>query len=187
MYDDKAPEQDKIGCDEQVFKLSVYEAGHALTARALGLKIVSVRMFPRPPVLISDKPFSSTSWAAFIETLEIRVIELFGGQIAEEQACGSNSCCSGDIVRIDELCRLISGLSGESDYETTMFKLEDQAQKIFEEARFRDAILPMARYLHQMTLDGHDEILGADIEKELDKYVPATAKKSWLKRTFGGV
>ncbi|MFT7594385.1 MAG: hypothetical protein ACI8R4_001705 [Paracoccaceae bacterium] len=56
-------------CADQTFRLAVYEAGHALTARALGLKLVSVRMLPRPPVLISDKAFATNDWAAFIETL----------------------------------------------------------------------------------------------------------------------
>lgn len=172
-------------CNDHVFRLSIYEAGHALTARALGLHILSVRMLPRPPVMVSDKAFSNNDWGAFIETLEIRVIELFGGQIAEETACLSNSCCSGDMTRIDELCRLISGLDGETDHETIMFGLEDDARKIFADDAYRDAILPIAQFLHQKTTDGYSEIVGKDLEKELDKYVPRTEKPSWLKRTFG--
>lgn len=185
MLDKTAKPGQESLCDDHVFRLSIYEAGHALTARALGLKIVSVRMLPRPPVMVSDKAFATNNWGAFIETLEIRVIELFGGQIAEETACKSNSCCSGDMTRIDELCRLISGLDGETDHETVMFGLEDDARKIFAEDRYREAIIPIARFLHQKTTDGYSEISGEDIEAELDKYVPRTEQPSWLKRTFG--
>ena len=173
-------------CKEQIYLLSVYEAGHALTARALGLKIVSIRMFPRPPVLVSEKAFASNNWPAFIETLEIRVIELFGGQIAEEHVCGSNACCSGDIARIDELCRLISGLSGDEDPETTMFRLEDEAQKIFAEPKVREAIVPVAEFFNSLTVAGTHEISGPQVEVELDKWLPFSKQPSWLKKTFGG-
>lgn len=185
MLDEQNITEPSSLCDDPVFRLSIYEAGHALTARAMGLKIVSVRMLPRPPVLVSDKTFAHNDWGAFIETLEIRVIELFGGQIAEETACKSNSCCSGDMTRIDELCRLISGLDGEVDHETVMFGLEDDARKIFAEEKYRDAILPIARFLHQKTTDGYSEVSGDDIETELDKYIPRPEPASWFKRTFG--
>jgi len=184
MYDDPTCPIPQGRCADQIYRLAVYEAGHALTARALGLKLVSVRMLPRPPVLISDKAFATNDWAAFIETLEIRIIELFGGQIAEEHACGTNTCCSGDIARIDELSRLVSGLSGAEDSETVMFALEDAAHKIFTDPAYRDAIIPIAQFLHQRVVDGREEIDGPDIETELDKYVPLAPPKTWLKRVF---
>jgi hypothetical protein len=171
-------------CADQTFRLSVYEAGHALTARALGLKLISVRMLPRPPVLSSDKAFATNDWGAFIETLEIRIIELFGGQIAEEHACGSNTCCSGDIARIDELARLVAGLTDAVDSETIMFDLEDAAQKIFTDPTYRDAILPIAEFFHQRVSEGREVIDGPDIEAELDKLLPAAPRQGWLKRVF---
>ena len=105
MYSETTAQSPEGQCADLAFRLAVYEAGHALTARALGLKIMSVRMLPRPPVLISDKAFANNDWESFIEMLEIRVIELFGGQIAEETACACNTCGIGDIARVDELSR----------------------------------------------------------------------------------
>ncbi|MCK4713474.1 MAG: hypothetical protein KAT26_11405, partial [Marinosulfonomonas sp.] len=103
MYAEPTHQIPEGKCSDLAFRLAVYEAGHALTARALGLKILSVRMLPHSPVLISDKTFTNNDWGSFIETLEIRVIELFGGQIAEETACSCNTCGIGDIARVDEL------------------------------------------------------------------------------------
>ncbi len=172
-------------CADQGYRLAVYEAGHALTARALGLRVVSVRMLPRPPVLVSDKTFTANNWQSFLETLEIRIIELFGGQIAEELACSSNSCCGGDIARIDELCRLVAGLRGDVDAETVLFDLEDQAQKIFADDAVRGAIVPIAEFFHARTEAGRESIDGADIEAELDRFVPAPVKKRpWHRKIF---
>ena len=185
MYAQPSCVPPKGRCAEQGFRLAVYEAGHALTARALGLKVISVRMLPRPPVLVSDKTFTANNWQSFSETLEIRIIELFGGQIAEELACSSNSCCSGDIARIDELCRLVAGLRGDVDAETVLFDLEDVAQKIFADDAVRDAILPIAEFFHERTESGRESIEGADIEAELEKYIPTPEKKRpWHKKIF---
>ncbi|MDQ7070911.1 MAG: hypothetical protein Q9M48_09280 [Rhodobacterales bacterium] len=171
-------------CADLSFRLSVYEAGHALTARALGLKVVSVQMLPRPPVLISDKTFTG-KWDSFIEMLEIRIIELFGGQIAEEHTCDSNTCFGGDVARIDELCRLVAGLSEEKDAETIWFDLEDVAIKIFSDDAYRTAILPIADYLYQRVQNGSEVIDGVDIETEMDKYVPHPPEdKKWMSKVF---
>jgi len=172
-------------CGEHEFRLAVYEAGHALTARALGLNILSVRMLPRPPVLVSDKTFTNNDWNSFIETLEIRIIELFGGQIAEELACNCNTCGSGDIARIDELARLIAGLGEALDHETVLFDLEDVAQGIFADEKVRDAVLPIAEFFHARMMNKREEIPGSDIEAELDRYIPRKPKEKWLKRLFG--
>jgi hypothetical protein len=185
MYSDVACAIPEGRCADQIYRLSVYEAGHALTARALGLKVISVRILPRPPVLISDKTFTHNNWESFIEMLEIRIIELFGGQIAEEHACNSNTCCSGDIARIDELARLVAGLGGEGDPEEIFFRLEDFAQNIFADRKFKDAILPLAEFLNGRVKSGNEEISGADVEAEMDKLVPPLPKQeSWVGRVF---
>ena len=184
MYDNPASGSGQSRCTDHTFRLSVYEAGHALTARALGLKLISVQMLPRPPVLISDKAFAADKWDAFVETLEIRIIELFGGQVAEEFACGTHSCCSGDIARIDELSRLVSGLKGTEDAETVMFDLEDAARKIFANPIYRDAIVPIAEFLSQRVSEGREIIDGADLEAEIDKHIPPAPPQSWVKKIF---
>jgi hypothetical protein len=171
-------------CADQGFRLAVYEAGHALTARALGLKIMSVRMLPRPPVLVSDKTFAGSDWSSFIEMLEIRIIELFGGQIAEELACKTNTCCSGDVARIDELTRLVAGIGAGEDAETIWFNLEDIAQKIFADPSYRAAILPVAEFLHQRVQSGDYEVQGRELERLLDDLLPVRPKEKWLKRMF---
>lgn len=180
MYDDPTCPLPTGRCADQTFRLAVYEAGHALTARALGLRLISLRMLPRPPVLISDKPFARNNWNSFVDTLETRIIELFGGQIAEEHACDSNTCCSGDIARIDELCRLVAALTDAPDYETVMFDLEDAAKAIFADPAYRDAIVPIAQFLHARVRDGESEVDGPDIEAELNKYVPSARETGWL-------
>lgn len=184
MYTETTAQAPEGQCADLAFRLAVYEAGHALTARALGLKILSVRMLPRPPVLISDKAFANNDWESFIEMLEIRVIELFGGQIAEETACSCNTCGIGDIARVDELSRLIAGLDGEADPETVMFDLEDVALKIFAKPEYKDAIIPIATFLAEQVKAGRELINGPDIEAELDKYVPRPAKQTWGKKLF---
>ena len=172
-------------CADLEFRLTVYEAGHALTARALELKILSVRMLPRPPMLVSEKTFSGNKIGPLVQMLENRVIELFGGQIAEVEACASNSCCSGDVSRIDELTRLIAGLTGTPDSESVWFELEDVAEEIFKDERYRDAIMPIAEFLYQKVQDGWEIIDGEELEAELDKYVPVTPKAQGLKGLFG--
>lgn len=175
-------------CADHEFRIAIYEAGHALTARALELKIISVRMFPRPPMMVSDKTFSGNRISGLVQMLENRVIELFGGQFAETIVCSSSSCCSGDVSRIDELTRLIAGLKGIEDSDMLWFELEDIAESIFKDERYSDAIIPMAEFLHQRVVDGWDVIDGEDIEAELDKYVPAAPKSGGLKEflSFGG-
>lgn len=168
-------------CADHEFRLTVYEAGHALTARALQLKIISVQMFPRPPMLISDKTLTGNTIGPLVIMLENRVIELFGGQIAEVEACASNTCCSGDVSRIDELCRLIAGLKGAESSDAVWFELEDIAESIFKEDRYRNAIMPIAEFLHQQVLDGAEIIDGKAIEAELDKYVPIAPKATGLR------
>jgi len=185
MYSETAASPTPAGrCADLSFRLSVYEAGHALTARALGLKVVSVHMLPRPPMLISDKTFTG-NWDSFIEMLEIRIIELFGGQIAEEHTCDSNTCFGGDVARIDELCRLVAGLSKGKDAETIWFDLEDVAIKIFADTAYREAILPIAEFLYQRVQDGREAIDGPDIEAEMNKYVPKPpAEEKWMSKVF---
>ncbi len=173
-------------CAEQAFRLAVYEAGHALTARALGLRVVSVQMLPRPPVLKSDKSFSG-NWDSFIEMLEIRIIELFGGQIAEEFACNSATCCGGDVARIDELTRLVAGLGGNKDHEQVWDDLEDMATQIFADEKTQAAIMPLAEFLYAEVLDGAEVVDGEKVEAMLDQYVPFKPKKKWMARmmSFG--
>jgi len=184
MYAETSHQNPEGKCADLAFRLAVYEAGHALTARALNLHILSVRMLPRPPVLSSDKTFNNNDWGSFIEALEIRVIELFGGQIAEETACSCNTCGIGDIARVDELSRLIAGLKGEEDAEAVMFELEDIALKIFAKPEYKDAIIPIATFLAERVEAGEELIKGADIEAELDKYVPRAPKETWTKKLF---
>lgn len=184
MYSENIGAEPQDPCAEQGFRLAVYEAGHALTARALGLRVVSVRMLPRPPVLVSEKTFVGNNWSSFVEALEIRAIELFGGQIAEEHACSSNTCCSGDVARIDELSRLISGLGDGRDSDTIWFELEDIAQNIFADQKYQDAIIPIAEFLFQRVCDGLEVIDGEDIEAMLDKYVPPRPREKWTSRVF---
>ena len=172
-------------CADNEFRLTVYEAGHALSARAMSLKIISVRMLPRPPMLVSDKTVAGNNINALVQTLENRVIELFGGQIAEEYICSSHSCCSGDVSRIDELARLIAGLTGVEDSDLVWFELEDQANKIFKSDKYKDAILPIAEFLYQKTREGAAVIDGAELEQELDKYVPPLDQKRGLSGFFG--
>ena len=185
MYAENAACLPEGPCAEHAYRLAVYEAGHALTARALGLRILSVRMLPRPPVLISDKTFTHNSWSSFTETLETRVIELYGGQIAEELVCKCNTCGSGDIARIDELCRLIAALSGESNHEDILFGLEDVAQEIFADPQVRAAVRPIAEFFHSRMTGEQEEIEGPLIERALDAHVPPLPKKEgWLRRAF---
>ena len=172
-------------CLDQEFRLTVYEAGHALSARAMSLRIISLRMLPRPPMLVSDKTVAGNTINSLIQTLENRVVELFGGQIAEEYICASHSCCSGDVSRIDELARLIAGLTGVEDSDLVWFELEDLAHGIFENEQYKDAILPIAEFLHKKTLEGADTIDGEELERELDKYVPPLEQKRSLSRFFG--
>ncbi len=172
-------------CAEQQYRLSVYEAGHALAARAMKLRILSVRILPRPPELVSDKIFEGNNWGSFIEMLELRVIELFCGQIAEELVCDSSSCCSGDVTRIDELTRLIAGLNEAGDTATVWFGLEEIAEKIFADPQYRAAIEPLAEFLYDRFSKGHEEIDGRELEAELDKHVPPLpARKTGLRKLF---
>jgi len=171
-------------CADESFRLAIYESGHALTARALGIDIIHVRMRPRPPTLASDKTISGNGIDGLLRTLENRVIELFGGQIAEEHVCGTNSCCSGDVARIDELCNLIAGLSGSGDKDDVWFELEDTALAIFKDQAYRDAILPIATFLNEQVEAGATEIEGALIDAELDNTCPKCPRKRVVSVVF---
>jgi len=162
--------EDKI--TDPVYRLCVYEAGHALVARALDKRILHVRMLPRPPETVTDKVFRSNDWGSFYAVLEERVLELFGGQLAEDIVCGSTTCCAGDISRIDELTRIMAGLGGDEDHEEIYFRLEEQAAEILSDARFRDAIVPLADYLFDCDSAGELEIAGAAIEDLIDCFAP---------------
>lgn len=161
-------------CGDDTFRLSVYEAGHTITAYLLRQKIVSVRMLPRPPMTIAEKKFISHSWDSFMDILENRALELFGGQIAEETICGSTSCCAGDISRIDEISRILAGLSVEDevDSEEILFELEDRAKEMFAPDYVREAILPVAEFLYEQEMDGHMEVKGRSVTKIIEQYIP---------------
>ena len=74
---DMTPEATERHCDDLAYRLAVYEAGHALTARALGLSILRIAMLPRPPMMESDKVMRGSMLSALTGVLENRVIELF--------------------------------------------------------------------------------------------------------------
>jgi hypothetical protein len=171
MYENDLCPLPKGRCADLGYRLAVYEAGHALTARAMGFSILGIKMLPRPPVMESDKVLRGNGLRALAHVLENRCIELFGGQIAEEHACGTNSCCSGDVARIDELTRLIAGIEGDRDPETIWFELEDVALNVFSEVRTREAILPLAEFLHGEVEAGRPMVPGQRVEALLDDLV----------------
>ncbi|MCB2100432.1 MAG: hypothetical protein KDE22_06160 [Rhodobacterales bacterium] len=163
--------EDKV--TDPVYRLCVYEAGHALVARALGKKILRVRMLPRPPETVTDKVFRSNDWGSFYAVLEERALELFGGQLAEDIVCGSATCCAGDISRIDELTRIMAGLGdGNEGAEDIYFRLEAQADAIFREPPYQEAIIPLADYLFDCDSAGKLEIAGPAIEDLIDCFAP---------------
>ena len=166
-------------CSDDTFRLSVYEAGHTITAYLLNQKIVTVRMLPRPPMTIAEKKFVSHSWDSFMDILENRALELFGGQIAEQMVCGSTACCSGDISRIDEISRILAGLSVEDDVdsEEILFELEDRAQAMFAPDHVRAAIVPVAEYLYEQEEAGHMEVGGKAVTKIIAQYIPSPPKE----------
>jgi hypothetical protein len=168
----------KDRCLDSVFRLCVYEAGHTITAYLLRQKIVSVCMLPRPPMTITEKAFNS-SWGSFIEILENRALELFGGQIAEEIICGSTSCCSGDISRIDEITRILEALYSEDvlDAEDILFELEDRAKALFMPANVQNAILPIADFLYEQEENGVMEIDGDIITAAIAEHIPPVPKE----------
>ena len=177
MYEYQVCPIQKGRCADLDYRLAIYEAGHALTARALGFEVLNVTMRPRPPILESDKVLKGNTFRALVEVLENRCIELFGGQIAEEHACQSASCCSGDVARIDELCRLIAGLQGTGEPEEVWFELEDVALKIFEDEQVRDAIVPIADFLFDRVAAGETIVPGTDVEAVMDTLVGARPDK----------
>jgi len=176
MYEEVCP-LPRGRCADLNYRLAVYEAGHALTARSMGFEILSITMLPRPPVMESDKILRGNTLGSLIEVLENRCIELFGGQIAEQHACGTNSCCSGDVARIDELCRLISGIEGKRDAETIWFELEEVAERVFSDERTHDAILPLAEFLFAEVEAGRPAVPGDLVEAKLDELVAPRAGK----------
>lgn len=177
------PEMD---CSDPLYRLSVYEAGHALIAWALGHDIVSVRMLPRPPETVTEKIFTANDWASFYEVLEFRGMELFGGQIAESMLCGATTCCSGDVSRIDEITRILAGINGEEDHEDIFFRLEDQTKTIFADERYRNAIEPVAQLLFEREVAGQLEIPGKDIEAVIQPMIPRAPKaETGVSRLFG--
>jgi len=166
-------------CADDNFRLAVYEAGHTITAYLMQQKIISVQMRPRPPMTLAEKNFVSYSWDSFMDILEKRVLELFGGQIAEELICTNTTCCSGDISRIDEICRILAGLSFEEtvNSEDIFFELEDRAITMFAPSHVRDAILPVAEFLFQQDAEGHIEVPGDAITEIIARYIPAPTKE----------
>lgn len=184
MYEQQLCPLPEGRCADLSFRLAVYEAGHALTARALGFKVLSITMLPRPPIMESDKVLEGSTQRALIPLLENRCIELFGGQIAEEHACKTSSCCSGDVARIDELTRLISGLDGKRSPEEIWFELEDVALDIFSNEKVREAVLPIADFLFTEVEKGNNVIPGDRIEKLMDDLlgVPVKARGGLLGR-----
>lgn len=177
MYEDQTCPTPTGRCADLDFRLCVYEAGHALTARALGFEVLSVTMRPRPPVLESDKVLRGGSIRALTDLLANRVIELFGGQIAEGHACQTSSCCTGDVARIDELCRLIAGLEGHGKPEDVWFELEDVALDFFDSPKMRDAIVPLAEFLLGWVQAGEGIVPGAEVEAKMDELVPPRPQK----------
>lgn len=162
-------------CSDLLFRLSAYEAGHALVAWALGHSIVAVRMLPRPAVTETEKAFVSNSWRSFYDVLEARAMELFGGQIAEELVCGGGTFFTGDVSRIDEITRILAGLTDDQAAEDIFFRLEDQTYQIFADKAYVDAIRPVAALLYERETTGQLEIPGADIEEVIARYVPRPA------------
>ncbi|MBF0248029.1 MAG: hypothetical protein HQL36_08165 [Alphaproteobacteria bacterium] len=167
-------EANQPDCFDPVFRLCIYEAGHAITAYLLRQKIVAVQMLPRPPMTIAEKAFLSNSWDSFMDILENRALELFGGQIAEDIMCGGTSCCSGDISRIDEISRILCGLSTEEEIESEdiLFDLEDRAKEMFTPDHVKAAIQPVAEFLYAQELEGHMEIDGKAITRIIEQYIP---------------
>jgi len=172
-------------CDDLGYRLAVYEAGHALCARALGLNILSVTMLPRPPVMQSDKVLRGSLLAGLTSVLENRCVELFGGQIAEHFACKSGTAFSGDVARIDELCRLISGIEGRRTVEEVWFELEDTAENLFADDRVRGAVLPLADFLYDEVEAGRPVVPGARVEAVLDDLLGP--RKARGKRGLAGI
>lgn len=164
-------------CSDPLYRLSIYEAGHALVAWALGQRIVHIRMLPRPCETITEKTFIANSWGSFCEILEMRVMELFGGQIAEEIVCGATACCTGDIPRIDEITRILGGLYEEEDHEDIFFRLETRTNEIFADQRYRDAILPLADLLYERESGGDLEIEGRAVEAVIGRFIPRIKTK----------
>ena len=182
---DMTPAVSERHCDDLAYRLAVYEAGHALTARALGLNILSITMLPRPPVMASDKVMRGSLLSGLTSVLENRCIELFGGQIAEHHACHSATVFSGDVARIDELCRLISGIEGRRTVEEVWFALEDVAEEVFADDRFRGAILPLAEFLYNEVEAGRPVVPGDKVETLLDELVeprPSKGAKAFAAR-----
>ena len=162
-------------CDDLLYRLSIYEAGHALVAWSLGHSILTVRMLPRPAETVTEKTFVSSSWSSFYEILESRALELFGGQITEELVCGGATFFTGDVSRIDEITRILSSLSDGEDHEDIFFRLEDAANQIFADEHYQEAIEPVAALLYERETAGQLEIPGDAIEAIIRQYIPAEA------------
>lgn len=169
----------KTDCEDPTFRLCVYQSGHIITAYLLSQRILSVCMLPRPPMTITDKAFTNNSWGSFVDILETRVLELFGGQIAENTICGNTSCCSGDIARIDEITRILEALYSEDDLdaEDILFELEDRAEALFAPDEVRAAILPMAEFLRAQDDMDVLEIDGDAVLKIIEQYIPRPPQK----------
>lgn len=177
MRDHDTPPAAQRHCDDLGYRLAVYEAGHALSARALGLTILSVTMLPRPPVMASDKILRGNTLHALTSVLENRCVELFGGQIAEQHTCASGTAFSGDVARIDELCRLISGIDGQRTPEEVWFDLEDVADGVFADEKVKAAILPLAEFFYSEVEAGRPVVPGDKVEAYLDTLLGAREKR----------
>ncbi|MEO5335856.1 MAG: hypothetical protein H7841_03035 [Magnetospirillum sp. WYHS-4] len=165
-------------CSDPLYRLSIYESGHALMAWALGQRIIHIRMLPRPCETVTEKAFLGNNWGSFCEILEMRVMELFGGQIAEEIVCGATACCTGDIPRIDEITRILGGIYEEEDHEDIFFRLESRTQDVFADERYRQAILPLADLLYARESAGDLEIEGRAVEDVIARFIPKVKSQS---------
>ncbi len=170
---------DTADCNDPAFRVSVYQAGHAITAHLLAQKILYIQMLPHPPMTVCEKPFTSYNWNAYVEILEIRVLELFGGQSAENIVCASASCSSGDSSRIDEITRILETLYNEDDLraQDILFDLKDRALEMFAPKPVRDAIVPVAEFLFAQERDGYIKIGGKVLTDTIAKFIPQPVHK----------
>ncbi|MCB2101964.1 MAG: hypothetical protein KDE22_13895 [Rhodobacterales bacterium] len=176
-----APQVDEDLLSDGVFRLSVYQAGQAVIAFMLGKKIQHVRMLPRPPVTETDKVFSSGNWRSFCHVLEDRILELFGGRLAEEAVCVGSVCCSGDVSRIDELTRILAAIGGQEDPEDLYFQLEERAHGLFDKPGVRTALLTLGKELYDREQNGEIQVDGETIESIIRRFVEPPPRPSGMR------
>ena len=143
----------------------------------MGFEVLAVTMLPRPPVMESDKILHGNSLQlADRGCWKTAASSCSAARSPKQHACGTNSCCSGDVARIDELTRLIAGIDGKRSHEDILFELEDVAIDIFKPQAVRDAVVPIAEFLYSQVEAGHQVIPGSRIEKIMDDLVGVTEK-----------